>query len=158
MSSTPANALDTPAGPGLHFYMQYLKQIWSHDCAGLFTTPFDTFYAADLEHHFSDGRVEVGGEKCWQFFRDYYGEYSKCSQDPISWVVVADDENETFQMHGQGLLKFTFKGDTIEHTLPRMFEYTIGKADLGKGTFGLQVRRLRDYYNEPLIYRTAYEK
>ncbi|KAK5135327.1 hypothetical protein LTR08_005431 [Meristemomyces frigidus] len=137
---------------------RYLQHVWSNNCAGLFTTPYDVLYAKDLEHHFTDGHVEVGGEVCWDFFRQYYGEYDFCTQDAIAWTVIVLEENQGYELWGQSVMKFKFKSSGTEHALPRFFCYTIGKADEGKGTDGLQVRKLRDYYNQPLIYRTAYDK
>ncbi|KAK5123466.1 hypothetical protein LTR85_002504 [Meristemomyces frigidus] len=150
------NILSSPAGPAVRFYTTYLQKVWSNECAGLFTTPYDDFYAKDMEHVFTDGRVEIGGHACWEFFRDYYGEYKKCSQEGISWMVIAEEGKQFYEMWGQSVMKFTFKGSEVEHAVPRFFCYTIGKADEGKGTDGLQVRKLRDYYNEPLIYKKAY--
>ena len=152
------SVLDSAAGPALRFYGKYLQKIWSNDCAGLFnvTIPYDEFYAADLKHFFTDGHSEVGGPACWEFFRKYYGQYDSVTQDSIAWVVIAKGGDNGYELWGQSLMHFKFEGSEKERSVPRFFCYTIGKADEGKGTDGLQVRMLRDYYNEPLIWRESY--
>lgn len=59
--------------------------------------------------------------------------------------MVSDDEKATHTIHIEVLTKLPVEGKAVDW--PQAFAYTLGKADEGKGTVGLQFRELRCYYD-----------
>ena len=109
------------------------------------TQDFEEFYSADCKTILVDHSVLSGGAASWQYFRKLYLKYPKVERDILSIIVVSDDAAETHKIHAEFLTKLHTAKGVVE--LPQSFVYTLGKADEGKGTLGLQFRELRNYYD-----------
>ncbi|KAK5109608.1 hypothetical protein LTR62_006845 [Meristemomyces frigidus] len=136
--------------PVMKFYAQYTED-FSQNFA---TTQPDRYYADDCKVTMPDNTtmdMSNGSKGLWQFFgRELYGMFSQVERDMLSLVVVSDDERGMHDIHMQTITSLHVGvGEKVD--VPQSFTYTLGKADEGKGTDGLQFRALRCFYDRSLI-------
>lgn len=79
----------------------------------------------------------------------------KLDRDLISMIIVSDDERGTHAIHTVWLTRLPAYGGKRTVELPQAFVHTLGKADEGKGTMGMQIRELRNYYDYGVWERAA---
>ncbi|KAF2216272.1 hypothetical protein CERZMDRAFT_93567 [Cercospora zeae-maydis SCOH1-5] len=132
---------------------------------------WEAFYAADCKTFLVDGTVLTTGEASWEYFRTLYSRFPKVERELKSGIVVSSsDQDEDDEVGGGGKYKNSIhvelttklfpsvadEGDddvVVAVELPQSFVYVLGKADEkeeeedGKGTLGLQIRELRNYYD-----------
>lgn len=146
--SAPINPSAWPDHPALRFYATYGKQFSEH----FGTTQAQDFYAASCKMHAVDQSVLEGGEVLWKYFASLYSAFPRVTRDFLTLIVVSDDEAGTHTIHIEIIttLYLDAQGER-KVNVPQAFVYVLGKADEGKGTYGLQFRELRCYYDMSLI-------
>ncbi|KAK3669887.1 hypothetical protein LTR78_010268 [Recurvomyces mirabilis] len=145
-TSAEAWATDHPA---MKFYSKYVQDFGKR----FDTTQPDRYYADDCRVTMPDNSIidmSQGSRGLWQFFgRELYGMFPKVERDLLSLIIVTDDQKGTHDIHMQTITSLhTGKGKV---DVPQSFTYTLGEADEGKGTNGLQFRALRCFYDRSLI-------
>lgn len=134
--------------PAIRFYSAYSEAFANH----FDTTPSDKFYAASCKMHLTDGSLRTDGAEMWKFFGSLYSAFPKVTRDLLSFIVVSDDDAGTHQIHTQFVTSLHLDASGQRKIdVPQAFVYTLGKADEGKGTEGLQFVELRNYYDRSLI-------
>ncbi|SMQ47988.1 unnamed protein product [Zymoseptoria tritici ST99CH_1A5] len=132
--------------PVLGFYAAY-GQAFPKTPEEWRTVPFEDWYSADCQTIQVNGTVIDGGEQSWDFFRRLYASFPKVEREVLSFIVEEDETNQVYKLHATFTTKlFADEGRRIVE-VPQSFIYTLGKADPGKGTQGLQFRELRNYYD-----------
>ena len=64
----------------------------------------------------------------------------------LSMILVTEGES-LYKFHVEIITKLQAEGGKRVVEVPQAFVYTLGMADAGKGTQGLQFRELRNYYD-----------
>ena len=141
--------LTTPH-PVLKFYQQY-----SVGFDNLYNTDPLRFYATLSTITFPDGAVLQGASKIWAFYQQIYGSFGKTTGECLSMHIFADEATGTYTLHIELIRSLHGRGDGDEVKVPQYFVYSIGKADPGAGTDGLQIRGVRCYYDYSLIKSAA---
>jgi hypothetical protein len=130
----------------IRFYAAY-SQAFPKTPSAWETVPYDDWYAEDCQTILVDGSVISGGKASWEFFRKLYASFPKVEREVLSFFVEADDEEQVYRLHARFNTKlFADEGRRVV-VVPQSFVYTLGKADVGKGTQGFQFRELRNYYD-----------
>ncbi|KAK5674906.1 hypothetical protein LTS10_012318 [Elasticomyces elasticus] len=131
--------------PALHFYRTYLKDFGENYS----TAQPEAYYAKDCSMVMPDGSVINGG--IWEYVgRELYGGFQKVSREMLSLIVVSNDKTGTHDVH-INLVTSLHMSEHNKVDLPQAFTYTLGKTDEGKGTLGLQFRKLRCYYDWSML-------
>ncbi|TKA30109.1 hypothetical protein B0A50_02828 [Salinomyces thailandicus] len=145
--TSPNDATTWPDHPALQFYATYGQDFTQ---AFQSTSP-ERYYAADCQMHAVDNSILKGGEVLWQYFGQLYPMFPKVTRNFLSIVIVSDNSG-THEMHNEMITTLYLDAQGNEKVeVPQAFTYTIGQADEGKGTYGLQFRKLRCYYDMSLI-------
>lgn len=143
--------------PALQFYAIYGRKFPTTDSQWQ-TQDFEEFYSADCKTILPNNKVLSTGQTGWDFFRRLYSTFPKVERELRSGIVVSDEEVEgKYEIHVEFITKlFTAEKGVVE--LPQSFVYVLGKADEGKGTLGLQIRELRNYYDLRTLEEALGEK
>ena len=135
--------------PAMKFYSKYANDFGKN----FNTTEADRYYADDCKVTMPDNSVidmNQGSRGLWQFFgRGLYGMFPRVERNILSLIVVSDDQKGTHDIYMQTITSLHTGEETVD--VPQSFTYTLGKADVGKGTDGLQFRALRCFYDRSLI-------
>lgn len=132
--------------PVLQYYGAYGKDFGQNHA----TTQPDRYYAEDCKMFLPDLSIVEGGKHIWRYTgSELYGAFPKVTRDVLEFIVVSNDETRTHKVHIQ--LVTTLHTGKGKIDVPQAFMYTVGKADEGKGTNGLQFRELKCYYDRSLI-------
>lgn len=160
MSQT-ALAFDSPipssawtAHPVLEFLANY-QQVYNFDFTAIRS---ERFYSKHCLMHLPDASQITGYKDMWDFFNLVYGGYGKVTRDLLSLILVPDGDIERtgkvyIQVHTR--LFYDASDESKSILVPQSFVYTVGKADEGVGTDGLQFVELRCYYDMSLVKKAA---
>ncbi|KZV91740.1 hypothetical protein EXIGLDRAFT_719045 [Exidia glandulosa HHB12029] len=140
-------ALDEAAlkHPALTFYATYSKTFGEPNFFQ--NVSFDQFYADDAIQYDTDGKVIRGGRAIWAGYEELYKPVGQ-KHDTKSWIIVSDSEKGTHEIHVEMISTFQAPGRSDTLAIPRIFIYTVGKADEGKGTFGFQHRQIKSFWDK----------
>lgn len=142
------SASDISAHAVLSWYVKYAQDF----SVNFRTTPFDRYYAADCRFYFPDGTLLQDGARMWEYLGRLYQTFPRVTREVHSFIVVHDDQAQTHVIHARITTTLYLDGEGRETVaVPQYFVYTVGKADEGKGTDGLQFRELRNFYERELI-------
>jgi hypothetical protein len=149
----PISTTALPPHPVLQFYPKYTAGF-----ANLENTDPTRFYSESSTIAFTDGTTLQGATKIWAFYRQTYGPFTRstgASADLLSLHIISDEATGTHTLHME-MIRY-LQGHKHEDVVkvPQYFVYTIGKADPGAGTDGLQIKEVRCYYDYGLIKSAA---
>lgn len=114
----------------------------------------ERYYSKHCVMVLPDGTLSTGYEAMWNFFNHIYSGYLKVTRDVHSLILVLDDEEGTGRIYSQLDTRLYYKPDQCI-VVPQSFVYTVGKAEEGVGTDGLQFIDLKCYYDMSLIEKAA---
>ncbi|PPJ57227.1 hypothetical protein CBER1_02782 [Cercospora berteroae] len=154
--------------PALQFYAIYGRKFPTTDSQWQ-TQDFEEFYSSDCKTLLPNNKILSTGEAGWEHFRRLYSTFPKVERELRSGIVVySDDEDKgkwkgKYEIHVEFITKLYTTADDEKDgggvvELPQSFVYVLGKADEGKGTLGLQIRELRNYYDLRTLEEALGEK
>ena len=136
--------------PVLKFYQKY-----SVGFDNLYHTDPLRFYADSSTITFPDGKVLQGASKIWVFYQQIYGSFGKTTGECLSLHLLSDEATGTYTLHMELIRSLRGREDGNEVKVPQYFVYSIGKADPGAGSDGLQIHGVRCYYDYSLLKSAA---
>lgn len=129
---------------------------YAHDFDYAKTTTLPTrYYSSTAEIIHPDGSSTSGGRQIWYYYITLYGQFERISHDIISATALTDDQNGNHTLIIEVLTSLYPKGGKNKVSLPQGFVYEIRKAESGFGTDGLQIRKLRCYFDKGLLQSAA---
>jgi hypothetical protein len=148
-------SLSSHENNALRFYGTYVKA-WA-DMATLRQTSPSRFYSDDHVAIMPDSTIISGNADLWSFMMSQYGQFFKTERECESLILLSDSDKQTHEIHVRFQMKIYVKAgdENPAAVVPQYFVYTLGKADEGAGTLGLQFRELKNYYDKSVIQRVA---
>lgn len=137
--------------PVLGFYVKYSFDFFHH----LNSTDGNLYYAGNATMTFTDGTTLQGAPGIWKFYRQIYGTFEKDTAEVLSVHLVSDDDNVAHILHIELVRKLSGPDGGTVFEVPQYFVYTIGKANAGEGTDGLQIKKLKVYYDYSVLKSAA---
>jgi len=140
--------------PALNFIEKYIAKVDSRDLA---RTPSSAFYSPVAIFRDTKGDVHIGGEQIWDWLTRLFSPFEKIHHDVVDIRIVPGVEGRDM-VYAEFLTHFWLRGEADEMLVPRFFVYTIGKAEPGTGTDGLQFEEVRLFWDTGIIGRFVSER
>ena len=141
----------------LRFVEKYTLRI---DSLHLSSTPSTTFYSSLAIFHDHKGDAHLGGSAIWQKMQHLFAPFSMIYHEVVEIrVVPCPDGRDT--VYAEFLTHFWLKGDGPngeEIVAPRFFVWTVGDAEEGEGTEGLQFLEVRLFWDTGILGRHVTER
>lgn len=132
----------TRSNEALRFLEKYTNKV---DGGDLSTASHD-WYAPSSRFHDADGTIYEGGDAVWNFMRRLFGIADKIKHDTLEARVICDDG---YIVTLETITNFTLKNVADPHlAVPRLLEFWIRKSEAGQGTHGLQIYRLKVWWDK----------
>ncbi|PYI12607.1 hypothetical protein BO78DRAFT_435073 [Aspergillus sclerotiicarbonarius CBS 121057] len=159
--STIMTKLKTSPHPILTWYHKYVTDFTTSKT----TTPATKYYASTATLTNPDNSIISGAQQIWDYYIEMYGRFERCGYEVISVMAVTDtdtdegkrEEKHTLIVECTTSLYLKGGGAGRKVSLPQAFVYEIGNAEEGegKGEDGLQIWRLRVYFDKGLLMKAA---
>jgi hypothetical protein len=127
------------------------------DSCNLTGTPSSAFYSPVAIFRDTKGDVHIGGDVIWNGMSRLFSPFSKIHHEVVE-LRVLPGVNGRDVVYAEFLTHFWFRGEEYELKVPRFFVFTIGKAEEGTGTDGLQFEEVRLFWDTGVIGRFVTEK
>ena len=138
----------------LNFIEKYSTKVDSLD---LSSTPSNAFYAPFAIFHDTKGDVHITGPQIWEWMKRLFSPFSEIKHEVVELRVMPDSEGRDI-VYGEFLTHFRLRGEEDEIVAPRFFVFTVGEAEGGAGTDGLQIHEVRLFWDTGIIGRYVTER
>ncbi|CAI7670252.1 unnamed protein product [Penicillium discolor] len=119
------------------------------------TTPPTQYYASNATLVNVDQSSICGAREIWDYYIDIYGQFERCVHDLISIIVLSDEESGKHTVIVETTNNLHLKDGKGIVPVPQAFVYDIAKSEEGCGTDGLQIWKLKCYFDKGLLEKAA---
>lgn len=137
----------------LRFVEKYFDTI---DSLKVESTPSTAFFAPSAVFHDTKGDVYFSGPHIWDWMKRLFKPFDTILHEVVELRVISEGDRDV--VYGEFMRHFRLRGDKTEIISPTFVVLTVGPAEEGGGTDGLQAYEVSVFWDTGIVSRYVRSK